>query len=132
MNIIICLDDNNGMMFNRRRQSRDQEVIKDIVKLTGNGRLWVTEYSAKLFSDIEVQISSEPWKTAESKEYCFIEEIDPVKILEKTERIVVYKWNRVYPADVKCSIDFTELQFIEETEFPGCSHEKITRQIYKK
>ena len=41
MNIIICLDDNNGMMFNKRRQSQDRilradlerEFIKDKVPL---------------------------------------------------------------------------------------------------
>lgn len=37
MNIIVCLDDKNGMMFNKRRQSQDKILrnsIKDIVKDT--------------------------------------------------------------------------------------------------
>ena len=36
MKLIVCLDDNNGMMFNKRRQSRDrvliENVFKDIIK----------------------------------------------------------------------------------------------------
>ena len=30
MQIIVCLDTKNGMMFNHRRQSRDREVLNDI------------------------------------------------------------------------------------------------------
>ena len=32
MKIIACLDDNNGLLFNNRRQSRDRVVIEDILK----------------------------------------------------------------------------------------------------
>ena len=30
MNIIVCLDDNQGMLFNKRRQSKDRQVLEDI------------------------------------------------------------------------------------------------------
>ena len=36
MTVIVCLDNANGMMFNHRRQSRDANVVKDILK-TING-----------------------------------------------------------------------------------------------
>ena len=32
MQVILCLDDRNGMMFNHRRQSRDRAVIQDILE----------------------------------------------------------------------------------------------------
>ena len=32
MTVIVCLDNANGMMFNHRRQSRDANVVKDILK----------------------------------------------------------------------------------------------------
>ncbi len=53
MNIIVCLDDKNGMMFNKRRQSQDKILrnsIKDIVKDTN---LFMNEYSYKLYKDID-------------------------------------------------------------------------------
>ena len=51
MNVILCLDDNNGMLFNNRRQSRDEKVIEKILEITKNKRLWVNKYSYSLFSD---------------------------------------------------------------------------------
>ena len=33
MNIIVCLDDKNGMMFNKRRQSQDKLLRSDIKEL---------------------------------------------------------------------------------------------------
>ena len=32
MEVIVCVDDHNGMLFNHRRQSRDQAVIADMWK----------------------------------------------------------------------------------------------------
>ena len=49
MVLIVCLDLNNGMYFNNRRQSRDREVIKDIAFITKNNNLIMTEYSHKLY-----------------------------------------------------------------------------------
>ena len=49
MKIIVCLDDNGGMAFNRRRQSRDRVLIEDIAKTVGNARLYIDKYSAPLF-----------------------------------------------------------------------------------
>ena len=45
MKLIICVDDNNGMMFNRRRQSKDREVRHDILAYTMPERIWMNEYS---------------------------------------------------------------------------------------
>ena len=49
MNIIICLDDKNGIQFNRRRQSRDQVVCNRVLELSQGSTLWMNAYSAKLF-----------------------------------------------------------------------------------
>ena len=49
MYIIICLDDNNGLAFNHRRQSQDRIVAEDISKTVGEKKLWITDYSRKLF-----------------------------------------------------------------------------------
>ena len=46
MKIFICLDDNNGMMFNGRRQSRDEAVVKDILDFAGEEKVWVSSYSS--------------------------------------------------------------------------------------
>ena len=33
MKLIVCLDDKNGMMFNKRRQSRDRVLIENVLEL---------------------------------------------------------------------------------------------------
>ena len=52
MYIIICLDDNNGLAFNHRRQSQDRIVAEDISKTVGEKKLWITDYSRKLFQAV--------------------------------------------------------------------------------
>ena len=49
MVLIICLDDDNGMMFNHRRQSQDRELRKHLMTLTSGKKLWMNHYSAKQF-----------------------------------------------------------------------------------
>ena len=53
MIIIACVDERNGMMFNRRRQSRDSAVCGDILRECGGKKLYMNTYSGKLFGDVE-------------------------------------------------------------------------------
>ena len=45
MILMVAVDDNNGMMFNKRRQSQDRVLRDRIRKLCANGRLWVNHYT---------------------------------------------------------------------------------------
>ena len=56
MKIIACLDDNNGLLFNNRRQSRDRVVIEDILKDCHNSKLWINNFSKSLFDSPHVNI----------------------------------------------------------------------------
>ena len=47
MILIVCIDDNKGMMFNHRRQSQDRVLRRHILDMVGNGKLWMNEYSGK-------------------------------------------------------------------------------------
>ena len=49
MNIIVCVEDNNGMMFNKRRVSQDVAVREDIYKNLGDKKLIMNAYSFKMF-----------------------------------------------------------------------------------
>jgi len=57
-------------------------------------------------------------------------EIDSVS--DRVEAVILYRWNRTYPADLR--FDWTPSDFYLESavEFPGNSHEKITREIYQR
>ena len=49
MILIICIDDNGGMMFNKRRQSQDKILIKKITELALGKKIRINSYSKSLF-----------------------------------------------------------------------------------
>ena len=127
MTLYLCLDDRNGLQFNHRRQSRDSAVLEDIrSQLTGN--LLIDPFSEKMIREAEIPYVLPP----ETAGDFFAEDVPADEILEKTRKLVIYRWNRHYPSDVKWEPDLTAMGFTLEdtTEFPGTSHEKITREVY--
>ena len=129
MTLYICLDDRNGLQFNRRRQSRDSALLEDIrSQLTGN--LLIDAFSEKLMQQAEIPYVLPP----ESAEDFFAEDVPSEEILARTTKIVLYRWNRHYPSDVRWEPDLSSMGFVltETSEFPGTSHEKITREVYAK
>ena len=76
MKIIVCVDKKNGMLFNFRRQSQDSEILKRISEMSKNTKLWMNDYSAKLFDDSDnICVSENFLHEAGNGEYCFIENI---------------------------------------------------------
>lgn len=137
MKIIVCVDDNNGMMFNNRRQSRDRILIKDVVDNLDGGNLLMAPYSEALFADSGVDaffLSEYVLDEAEPEDYCFIENKALLPYSNKIDELIIYRWNRRYPADMYLDIDPTALsmKLVSTTEFVGSSHEKITKELYKK
>lgn len=126
MKLIVCLDDKNGMMFNKRRQSRDKILIENVLELCKGQKLYTNEYSAKLFPENSVEICENPAETDDG--YCFAENFTVNE--EYVEEIIVYKWNRLYPADTYFNIDLENWNLTETVDFEGSSHEKITRERY--
>ncbi len=132
MKIIICLDDNGGMLFNNRRQSRDKEVLRDIINNLDGNKLYISPFSEKLFSDFSdyIVIDEDFLIGSCENKICFVENQE-LKNASAVNEITVYKWNRVYPADFKCDIDFSLYELIEAVDFKGFSHEKITKETYR-
>ena len=131
MIIIACVDDNLGLLFNNRRQSRDGILIKDILDFLDNKMLWINTYSKQLFPEQENIIVSENFiDEADEGDFCFIENIDLEKYIDKIEKIILYFWNREYPSDRKFDINLDDWVLTNEKDFEGSSHEKITQKIY--
>lgn len=129
MKIIVCLDDNNGMLFNNRRQSRDRVVCEDIIRNLDGEKLFISSFSQLLFENFNDEISvCEDF--LEKGDTCFVENQSLSQW--NADEVIVYKWNRVYPSDFYCDIDFSKYSLSAQTEFEGFSHEKITKQIYIK
>ena len=136
MKVILCLDDRGGMMFNHRRQSRDREVIKDIWDMIGDQPLFMNSYSASLFSEKsdQLRIDENFLENAGRNDWCFVEDRTLLPLEGRINEVVLYRWNRRYPFDMKTDIDPPSQGFslCESMEFAGFSHEKITKEIYRR
>lgn len=132
MKVIICIDDNKGMLFNNRRQSRDAKVLEDIVSLTNE--VWIDSFSEKLFEGANVKINVDPMflDKAGTSEFCFVENQKLLPYVDDIEQLIVYKWNRSYPSDFKLDLDLNSWKLVEAVDFAGTSHDTITREIYCK
>ena len=130
MKLIVCLDDRNGMTFLGRRQSQDALLRRDLLAYVAGSTLSMNAYSAAQFE------AGSPISTAEQPAACgywFVENL-PVEPLLPLEELVIYRWNRHYPSDKKfpLALALEGLQLAHTAHFPGSSHEKITREVYKK
>ena len=132
MNVIVCVDDQRGMLFNKRRLSRDEAVVKDIFSMTD--KIWVHTFSEKMMSEYGATciVNDAFLDMATEGEYCFVENQSIVPYEEKIERLIVYQWNRKYPSDFKLDIKLDKWRSLSREEFGGKSHEKITREIYER
>lgn len=135
MVVMICLDDKNGMMFNGRRQSKDKVLRQRIGELVDGNKLWMNPYSAKQFEAEQfpnIQIDEEFIQKAGTGEFCFVENQKLADVEQRIEKLMVFRWNRVYPADQYLDLDITfgSWKVLEQMEFAGHSHEKITMEVY--
>lgn len=130
MQIIVCVDDNMGMLFNKRRQSRDKMVVEDILK--NAEKVWLHPFSQELFQEHTDKIiaDEEFLSKAQGNEICFVENQVLQPYLQYIDKIVLYRWNRKYPSDFKMDIPLESLELVEQDEFPGNSHDKITKETY--
>ena len=135
MIVIVCVDNNLGMMFNNRRQSRDIEVVKKIIEFTKGSSLWMNKYSYELFEELDcnrINIDSGFLSETANGEYCFVENTDLESYEKWVEKIIIFRWNTVYPSDRELDIDLKSWQLIENSDFVGKSHKKITMEVYIK
>ena len=137
MHAIVCVDDRDGMTFNHRRVSRDRVLCEDIVRMVGTQTLHLSCYSVPLFdafSSLTLSASENYFDRAGKGEYCFFEREAPGRWEKHIETLILYRWNRRYPSDMKFDIDvgLGVWKLLSREDFPGSSHEKITKEIYVK
>lgn len=130
MNVAICIDDDFGMLFGSRRQSRDRVLIEDFIKSADSNKIFIRSFSEKLFADKYVIVNDSCLEEAGENDFCFIEDESLIPYAARINTLIIYKWNKKYPADFVFEMPegFT---LTETSEFQGSSHEKITKEIYK-
>ena len=132
MTLIVCVDDEQGMAFGRRRQSRDRALCEDMVVFAAGRTLRMSPRSAKLFEGMDGNIAATEdfAQNAKADECCFVEFQSVDELAERARDLVLYRWNRHYPADLHFCVSLDGWRLDRVTEFPGTSHEKITREVY--
>lgn len=133
MKIIVCLDDKNGMTFNKRRQSQDSVLRKKIGTICGESPVYMSLYSAAQFNgECKIAASDNFLTEASNDDFCFIESdtVDPQNISE----LYIFKWNRKYPADLIFNFipKKSGFKLIKSEDFKGSSHDKITLEVYER
>lgn len=134
MTVIVCVDDKKGRSFQGKRQSRDLRVYQDILSLFGGKTVVCTPFSAPLFEAGTVTVRERLFDGARAGEVLFSEQEDLLAYEDRISCMVLYHWNRHYPSDVTLDLDPRERAFfLESTEdFTGSSHDKITREVYRR
>lgn len=132
MILIACVDDRGGMRFNRRRQSQDRLLRQDLLEEAGGRPVWLSPYSLKQFPDPpeNLRCAEEFFHRAGEGELCFFEDVDPAPWLERAEGVILYHWNRRYPADLYFPLPLEGWTLARREEFPGSSHERIKKEVY--
>lgn len=134
MVIVVCIELRRGMLFQNRRLSRDRAVCQDLLERCPQ-RLWMNSYSSSLFAQLpqeKISVAEDFLQRAAGGDWCFVED-QPLQPYESAiEGLVVYQWNRRYPADRYLDLDLSRWVLQEQTEFAGNSHASMTREIYRR
>ena len=133
MIVIACVDKKYGMLFNRRRQSQDRLLRSRILERAEQSRLWMNTYSSKQFKEglpSHVFVSEDFLALSGPNDFCFVEDADLTSYQDKITGIILYHWNREYPADHFFTLDMTPFMMQAITDFPGSSHKIITEEVY--
>lgn len=133
MTLITCLDPKGGMLFNNRRQTLDYEVV-DMIRKTWGESLYISPFSEKYFENKKIKILGDPLKDAPDGAAVFIEDTDPLPYVHRIDKIVIFRWNEVYPADKGLSFLPEEIGFkrLGEIKFSTKVHKDIKKEIYKR
>ena len=133
--VAVCVDDHLGMTFLGKRVSRDRILVEEFMKMAEGKRVLASPFSKILFQNYpSVILCDNPLDAAQDGDFCFIENIYLRPHVECIGTLVIYKWNRVYPKDMKLDVspDDCGMKLVQTTDFVGSSHDKITKEIYRR
>lgn len=134
--VITIIDDCGGLMFHNRRQSQDRILRQRICQLAAGKRLWMNVYSARLFagddcSAVQIITAEDFLLRAAAGDFCFVETLPLQPCQHRIEKLILFHWNRRYPADLRFDLDLSDWLQEGQEEFSGSSHPLITMEIYR-
>lgn len=132
MKLIVCLDNKNGLCFNKRRQSQDRRLRDFIKAMTKDSKLYMNFYTYELYKDFKNAVVCEDFLSrAKADDYCLLETCSVKEDEKKIQELFIFRWNKVYPADTYFDLDLSLWNLAELEELEGSSH-SITKERYIK
>ena len=109
-------------------------VIEDMIASYPGERIHMNSYSKSLFLKYPEQIEVEEdfLKYLSEDEVGFVENLSLKPYEKNIKSLIIYKWNRDYPADRYLDIPLDEWELTSTVEFSGYSHEQITKETYSR
>ena len=102
-----------------------------MLKQAGGRPILIDRYSALLFSE-GAQVSDAP-ERAGAGEFYFYEGESALPDSRQIESVILYLWNREYPADIRFDRGLLAgMKRVGKSDFAGTSHEKITKEVYER
>ncbi len=134
MTVALCICDRFGMLFNGRRQSRDRNQLADLAAIANGKTVYITPFSEKLFIGFEGNFAVSENPLCENDGIAFIENMHLSEYKNEIDTLIIYRWNERYPADFSIDISPEDigLKLSSSEDFAGYSHEKITREIWRR
>ena len=89
--------------------------------------------SAALFTEIQrerLRVAEDFLDRAGPGEFCFVEDRSVKPYETRIEQVILYRWNRAYPADLYWDLPLDGWTLERREEFPGYSHKIITKEVY--
>ena len=130
MKVIVCIDEQNGMLFNGRRVSSDKAVVDKIYQIAKGHPIFIDIFSVDLIK--HALLKKNFIEYLKEDDFCFIENIKLSDHKDKIDTVYVFKWNRSYPSDVKLDLDLSTYHLSHSEDFAGNSHDNITLEVWKK
>lgn len=89
MILITCVDDAGGLLFNKRRQSQDRILRKEILAQTSGQKLWMDAYTAALFEGetASIEVAEDFLQKAGLGEYALLEDREATPYLDRIEKL---------------------------------------------
>ena len=88
-------------------------------------------YSRGQFAPLpeNIRTAEDFYRRAGAGEFCFFEDVDPMPWLGRAEKVILYRWNRKYPADQRVPLPLAGWETAEMSDFAGSSHTRISKEV---
>ena len=99
-------------------------------EIVGDAVIYMNAYSKKLYQEFPDAWCMKIFCSGpEGRGDCLVEDQKLSPVEEKIEKIIVFRWNKVYPADMRLDLSLDQWKLESLRELEGSSH-KILQETY--